>query len=81
MIELLTFSTMNREIILKILQIMMNTDSNGGGAHHPPKSPTQTNITVMTDAGPNPQSLEIRLNIGYFRTAPGILKLVELVSN
>ena len=39
----------------------------------------QTNLTVMTDTGPNPQSLEIRLNIGYFKTAPGIVKLVELV--
>ena len=39
----------------------------------------QTNVTVMTDTGPNPQSLEIRLNIGYFKTAPGIVKLVELV--
>lgn len=55
---------------------MMN-DHNGGT-----KSPTmtQTNVTVMTDAGPNPQSLEIRLNVGYFKTAPGIVKLVELVS-
>jgi len=40
---------------------------------------TQTNVTVMTDAGPNPQSLEIRLNVGYFKTAPGIVKLVELL--
>ena len=45
------------------------------------KSPTQTNVTVMTDTGPNPQSLEIRLNIGYFKTAPGIVKLIELVSS
>ena len=56
---------------------MMNTDSNGA---LPPKSPTQTNVTVMTDAGPNPQSLEIRLNIGYFKTAPGIVKILQLVS-
>lgn len=55
----------------------MNTDSNGA---LPPKSPTQTNVTVMTDAGPNPQSLEIRLNIGYFKTAPGIVKILQLVS-
>ena len=58
---------------------MMNTDSNG--AHLPPKSPTQTNVTVMTDTGPNPQSLEIRLNIGYFKTAPGIVKILQLVSD
>ena len=43
------------------------------------EAPVQTNVTVMTDTGPNPQSLEIRLNIGYFKTAPGIVKLVELV--
>jgi len=55
---------------------MMNTDSNGA---LPPKSPTQTNVTVMTDAGPNPQSLEIRLNIGYFKTAPGIVKILQLI--
>ena len=58
---------------------MMNTDSNGA-VHLPPKSPTQTNVTVMTDTGPNPQSLEIRLNIGYFKTAPGIVKILQLVS-
>lgn len=58
---------------------MMNNDSNGA-VHLPPKSPTQTNVTVMTDTGPNPQSLEIRLNIGYFKTAPGIVKILQLVS-
>ena len=57
---------------------MMNNDN--GAVHLPPKSPTQTNVTVMTDTGPNPQSLEIRLNIGYFKTAPGIVKILQLVS-
>ena len=57
---------------------MMNTDPAPGP--HPPKSPVQTNVTVMTDTGPNPQSLEIRLNIGYFKTAPGIVKILQLVS-
>ena len=57
---------------------MMNHDN--GAVHLPPKSPTQTNVTVMTDTGPNPQSLEIRLNIGYFKTAPGIVKILQLVS-
>ena len=58
---------------------MMN-DSNGApmGAPRPP-SQTQTNVTVMTDSGPNPQSLEIRLNIGHFKTPAGIVKLLELV--
>ena len=53
-------------------------DSNG--APRPP-SQTQTNVTVMTDPGPNPQSLEIRLNIGHFKTPAGIVKLLELVMN
>jgi len=56
---------------------MMNNDN--GAVHLPPKSPTQTNVTVMTDTGPNPQSLEIRLNIGYFKTAPGIVKILQLI--
>jgi len=40
---------------------------------------THTSVTVTTDSGPSPQSLEIRLNIGYFKTPSGILKLVQLV--
>merc|ERR1719510_2390275 len=31
------------------------------------------------DPGPNPESLEIRLNIGYFKTPSGIVKLVQLI--
>ena len=49
---------------------MMN-ESNGMKTH--------TSVTVTTDPGPAPQSLEIRLNIGYFKTMPGIVKLVQLV--
>ena len=52
----------------------MMSDINGGS-----KSPIQTQVTVTTDPGPNPQSIEIRLNVGYFKTASGIVKLVELV--
>ena len=52
----------------------MMSDMNGGG-----KSPIQTQVTITTDPGPNPQSIEIRLNVGYFKTASGIVKLVELV--
>jgi len=48
---------------------MMN-ESNGMKTH--------TSVTVTTDPGPAPQSLEIRLNIGYFKTMPGIVKLVQL---
>ena len=52
----------------------MMSDINGGG-----KPPSHTQVTVTTDPGPNPESLEIRLNIGYFKTASGIIKLVQLV--
>jgi len=48
-----------------------------GGPPHPVKP--HTTVTVTTDSGPAPQALEIRLNIGYFKTIPGIIKLVELV--
>jgi len=48
---------------------MMN-ESNGMKTH--------TSVTVTTDPGPAPQSLEIRLNIGYFKTMQGIIKLVQL---
>jgi len=48
----------------------MMSDSNGMKSH--------TSVTVTTDPGPAPQSLEIRLNIGYFKTVPGIIKLVQL---
>ncbi|XP_023341197.1 uncharacterized protein LOC111711157 isoform X2 [Eurytemora carolleeae] len=36
-----------------------------------------TTVTVSTDPTQS-QSLEIRLNIGYFKTVPGIIKLIEL---
>lgn len=39
---------------------------------------THTSVTVTTDPGPAPQSLEIRLNIGYFKTLQGIVKLLQL---
>ena len=52
----------------------MMSDINGGS-----KPPSHTQVTVTTDPGPNPESLEIRLNIGYFKTASGIIKLVQLV--
>ena len=52
----------------------MMSDINGGS-----KPPSHTQVTVTTDPGPNPESLEIRLNIGYFKTPSGIVKLVQLV--
>lgn len=47
----------------------MMSETNGSKSH--------TTVTVSTD--PTPQSLEIRLNLGYFKTTPGILKLVQMV--
>ena len=38
-----------------------------------------TMVTVNTDPNPGPQVNEISLNIGYFKTLPGLIKLVELV--
>lgn len=38
---------------------------------------SHTTVTVTTDPTVS-QSLEIRLNIGYFKTLPGIIKLIEL---
>ena len=51
----------------------------GSGQTSPPP-PHQTSITVNTDATPGGQVTEINLNLGYFKTLPGILKLVQLVS-
>ena len=51
----------------------------GSGQISPPPPP-QTSITVNTDATPGGQVTEINLNLGYFKTLPGILKLVQLVS-
>jgi len=51
---------------------MMNETTNGVKPH--------TSVTVSTDPGAGgAQSLEIRLNIGYFRTMPGIIKIVQFV--
>lgn len=54
---------------------MMN--ESGASPPHPVKP--HTTVTVTTDPGPVPQSLEIRLNVGYFKTIPGIIKVVEVV--
>jgi len=38
-----------------------------------------TTVTVTTQSGITPSALEIRLNIGYFKTFQGIIKIVQLV--
>jgi hypothetical protein len=48
-----------------------------GGLHPPP----QTSITLNTDPAPGAHVTEINLNLGYFKTLPGILKLVQMVSD
>jgi hypothetical protein len=53
----------------------MMTDHNGVKPH--------TTVTVTTQSGLAPQDqapMEIRLNIGYFKSYQGIVKLVQLVS-
>ena len=50
------------------------------GHPHSPPPPPQTSITLNTDPTPGARVTEINLNIGYFKTLPGILKLVQLVS-
>ena len=43
-------------------------------------SPThQTVVTMTTDPNPNISRTEINLNIGYFTTTPGWVKIVQLV--
>ena len=65
--------------------------SNGAGSamhsHHggpassigPPPS-HHTSVTMTTGAAPGASVTEINLNLGYFKTFPGILKLVQIVS-
>ena len=62
---------------------VISSGSHGRGPPPPgpasPPPPHQTSITVNTDPKPGGQVTEINLNLGYFKTLPGILKLVELV--
>merc|ERR1739844_7908 len=60
-----------------LIQLYTMMNESAGGPPHPVKP--HTTVTVTTDPGPAPQALEIRLNIGYFKTIPGIIKLVQLV--
>ncbi len=54
--------------------------SGGGGGSAVGHGPPQTSITVTTDPTPGAHVTEINLNLGYFKTLPGILKLVQMVS-
>ena len=53
------------------------------GYSGPPPPNHQTIVTMTTDPNTaNPTSVtEINLNIGYFKTLPGIIKVVQLVSS
>ena len=39
-----------------------------------------TMVTVNTDTTPGARVTEINLNLGYYKSLPGILKIVQLVS-
>ena len=45
----------------------------------PPPS-HHTSVTMTTGAAPGATVTEINLNLGYFKTCPGILKIVQIVS-
>ena len=52
--------------------------------HGPPPSsmgppPSYTTVTMTTDNTPGARVTEINLNIGYYKTLPGILKVVQMV--
>ena len=46
----------------------------------PPPS-HQTVVTMTTDPQPGTSVTEINLNIGYFKTLPGWIKIIQLVCN
>ena len=53
----------------------------GGPPHHHmgPPPPPSTSITLNTDPTPGARVTEIHLDIGYFKTLPGILKILQMV--
>ena len=52
-----------------------------GSVHSGPVPPGHhTMVTLNTDPTPGARVTEINLNIGYYKTLPGILKLIQLVS-
>ena len=53
--------------------------------HGPPPSsmgppPSYTTVTMTTDNTPGARVTEINLNIGYYKSLPGIVKIVLMVS-
>jgi hypothetical protein len=53
-----------------------------GSVRSGPLPPGQhTMVTVNTDPTPGARVTEINLNLGYYKTLPGILKIIQLVSN
>ncbi len=46
----------------------------------PPSSLHTTSVTMTTDPNPGAIVTEINLNIAYFKTLPGIIKIVQLVN-
>ena len=50
------------------------------GGPPPPSSIHTTSVTMTTDPNPGANVTEINLNIGYFKTLPGIIKIIQLVS-
>lgn len=51
----------------------------GGHQHMGPPPPPSTTITLNTDPTPGASVTEIHLDIGYFKTLPGILKICQLI--
>jgi len=45
----------------------------------PPPGATHTTVTLNTDPTPGARVTEISLDLGYFRTLPGVIKIVQLV--
>ena len=58
-------------------------ESAQSGNGPPPSSmgppPSYTTVTMTTDNTPGARVTEINLNIGYYKSLPGIIKIVQLV--
>ncbi|CAB4061778.1 unnamed protein product [Lepeophtheirus salmonis] len=53
--------------------------SGASSGHHPTPPTHETSVRVSTDPTPGTHVTQIQLDIGYFKTIPGIIKIVELV--
>lgn len=62
----------NQSVIIGLKMMSELGSTNGSVKPH-------TTVTVTTDQGATPGSIEIRLNIGYFKTTPGWIKIIQLV--